>query len=101
MGTDLKTLAGKMIEHMQNIANGWVQQPLADGARLVLQRNGDSWRLAVGVEFGQPQEIELLREAFRVPEGTEQKAAVREWTHPKTLRRIKWNVIEMRWIQPA
>ena len=73
---------------------------LPRGLEIVMQRMGDQqWRLAVARRDTTPSadEITIVREAFKVPAGTEETTAKKERKHPKTNLPIHYNVVEMFW----
>jgi hypothetical protein len=79
---------------------------LPRGLELVMQRNEEHyWRLAVARRDTTPslEEIEIVRDAFNVPAGTEETTEIKKRLHPKTNMPITYHVVEMKWYeaQPA
>jgi hypothetical protein len=79
---------------------------LPRGLELVMQRNEEHYlRLAVARRDTTPSldEIEIVRDAFKVPAGTEETIETKQRLHPKTKAPITYHVVEMKWYeaQPA
>lgn len=71
----------------------YLHRPLQRGLHVVLQRQGESWRLALGRKDVYPseQEAAICCRAFRAPEGT-------EVVKVEQRRRGFW-VLECRWVE--
>lgn len=80
---------------------GWVRQPLGDGLDIVLARNGEQWRLALGRVKVYPSDHEaaVCAPAFEVAEGTEPERRTYTRTDPKTGLRTTWHIVEFIWIE--
>jgi hypothetical protein len=83
------------------LRTGAVHRPLVKGLQVVLRWEDERWRLALGREgvFPSETEVEVCRRAFAVPEGVETARREASWRHPKTLRAVRWQVVEMSWVE--
>ena len=86
------------------VQRGWLHQRLMRSLHVVLERNGEQWRLALGREkvFPSVVEAEICQDAFQVPQGTEFvwiEPMVRQAHQPgRGLKQYKdYFLLEMRW----
>ena len=77
---------------------------LPQGLELLMQRTPDGchrhhWRLALAREDREPspEEIDACREAFHIPPSAIERHVVQWRVHPKSLRRIHYQVVELSW----
>ena len=80
-------------------AGGYRLIPLARGLQIGLHRREDRFRLVVRREgvFPSEQEVEIVRQAFGVPEECVAEVGSKTEQHPVTKRTIRWQVVELRW----
>lgn len=95
----LEFLASEMRRQLGTVQRGWLHQSLMRSLQVVLERNGEEWRLALGRAnvFPSATEAEICRDAFKVPEGTEAmfvEPTVRMRGHKKYK---DYYLVEMRW----
>ena len=95
----LEFMAREMRKELGMVQRGWLHQQLMRSLHIVLERNGEQWRLALGREkvFPSAVEAEICQDAFQVPQGTELL-----WIEPTVRgrghRRYKdYFLLEMRW----
>ncbi len=97
----LEQIAGDMRQMLEaNEKMHFVHQRLARGLELVLERRGEQqWRLALGRQDVEPSvdEIEICREAFRVPAAAEPNAVTKQRKSPKTNLPVVYHVTELTW----
>jgi len=97
--TRLDSLAANMRAQLEPIDNGWLQLPLPGGLIIVLQRNAEHWRLALGRETVAPSDIEVdvCARAFQVPPGSEPAWTTKSRQVAKTNRVAQYHVAELTW----
>jgi len=98
-GRTLAEIATNMRLLLADRENGWAQSNLSRGLAIILQRNGDRWRLALGREGTPPSdsEIKTCAMAFQVPEGTEPVRSEKRLRNDKTDRRLLYEIAELFW----
>lgn len=93
----LAGIAAGMKHQLAGVTKGHVSRPLFGGLLLVLERRGETWRLAIGRTGSPPSrtEAELAGAAFGVPASAEWG-----WTVKKnTKKRLTYQVAEVTWIE--
>ena len=97
--TRLEKMAAALRKELAGIDNGWRQVPLLGGMTVVLQRNGEKWRLALGREGYAPTDVEVdtLSKAFRVPPGSEPRWSKKTRIMPRTGRKAEYHIAEVLW----
>ena len=89
------TMYSKVIE-----PGDWDRVKLEHGLDIILHRLDDhQWRLAMAREGVYPSdmEVEIVRNAFDVPEAAEEARSEKQYTHPKTKRTINYRRVEVTW----
>lgn len=97
--TRLEQMAADLRKQLDPIDNGWRQVALPGGLYIVLQRNGEQWRLALGREHVAPSDVEVdvCSHAFRVPPGSEPHWTTKRRQMPRTNRVAEYHVAEILW----
>lgn len=97
----LNTIAQEMRQTLSAKSTGAVSKPLARGLTVVMQRVEGRWRLALGREGVDPSdmEVEICKAAFKVPTGAWEERLIKDYTHPKTRRTIKYHVVNLKWVE--
>ena len=97
----LDALATNMREMLNVQGIRFVHRRLARGLEIVLQRDDHKWRLALGRTDVAPSdsEIEICRDAFGVPEGTEVSNVSKKRWNPKTGTATLMYVVDMTWTE--
>lgn len=89
----LERIASEMKSQLLKVDKGWTQRALFGGLTLVLERNGRTWRLALGRIGSAPSktEAETCAKAFQLPAGI-------EWSWGQRKRkRVTYQVAECIW----
>lgn len=91
----LQRIANEMKSQLAPVEKGWVQRALFGGLTLVLERNGRTWRLALGRIGTAPgkTEAETCAKAFALPPGIEWSWGQRKRT------KVTYQVAECIWIE--
>lgn len=95
----LATIAALMYSHVIDPGD-WDRVKLENGLDVILHRLDEhQWRLAMAREGGYPSdmEVEIVRNAFDVPEAAEEARSEKQYTHPKTKREINYRRVEVTW----
>lgn len=92
---NLEQIAGNMRAQLAGVDKGWVQRALFGGLTIVLERNGRTWRLALGRIGAVPSatEAEVCAGAFGLPASIEWS-----WTRRKKYK-VTYQVAECVWIE--
>lgn len=96
----LEQLADNMTRHTPG--DSWSHEKLPHGLEIVLHRSGRSCRLAVAREDPvQPSdtEVQVVLNAFHVPEGCELERKQVRRCHKATGRQIIYNVAQVHWTE--
>lgn len=91
----LERIASEMKSQLLAVDKGWTRKALFGGLTLVLERNGRTWRLALGRIGSAPSktEAETCAEAFRLPAGI-------EWSWGQRKRKkVMYQIAECTWIE--
>jgi len=101
MASKLDEMAASALASVRSVEQGWFQMRLARGLRVVLERQGARWRLALGRPDVAPSamEVEICRRAFGVPEGAAELSKVTAHVEPKTQTRVTFRVVELSWVE--
>lgn len=97
----LNTIAEEIRQSLERKPTGAVSKPLARGLTIVMQRFEGNWRLALGREGVDPSamEVEICKDAFKVPEGAWEERLTKAYIHPKTHRTINYHVVNFKWVE--
>lgn len=103
----LEQMAVQMRATLSDVQKGYLHRSLFGGLQIVLERNGDTWRLAIARTGAAPSKVEAetVGKAFGLPVGVEWQWCERE--HKKSARsrsgtsvrtwKIRYHVAECRW----
>jgi hypothetical protein len=96
----LTSIATALQQKAATTPGGKAYRRLDGGLHIVFENKEGACRLAIGREAPvRPgdKEIEIVAEAFGVPEGVEPQIRQANWQTPTTERKVVFNVIEIRW----
>lgn len=101
----LERLAQQMREKLEPVQKGYIHRALFGGLQVLLERRGQTWRLAIARLASQPSatEAQTVGRAFNVPPGVEWRWAQKSVRNVNIGRgrqpRLKYNVLECTWIE--